>query len=220
MAESGWYYSRGGQQVGPVDWNALRQAAQSGQLGSGDLVWREGMGDWQAASTIPGLIDAGGGQGQAQAPAGGAAAPYGTTAPAYGAQGGYPTSGYPQQPQQGYPQQYGQQAGYPQGPQAGYQAGYPQQPYGAGGYYQQPTAPVPNHLGWAIASTLLCCWPAGIVSIIFAAQVNGKLASGDYAGAVDASNKAKTWAWVSFGGGLVAVVLYVIAIAASGGGGY
>ena len=43
---------------------------------------------------------------------------------------------------------------------------------------------VPNHLVWAILSTLFCCLPLGIVSIVFAAQVNGKLAAGDVAGAL------------------------------------
>ena len=55
----------------------------------------------------------------------------------------------------------------------------------------QPPAPVSgtrsrpqNYLVWAILTTLFCCLPLGIVSIVFAAQVDGKLASGDYAGAV------------------------------------
>ena len=50
---------------------------------------------------------------------------------------------------------------------------------------------VPNHLVWAILSTLFCCLPLGIVSIVFAAQVNGKLAVGDMAGAQEASDKKK-----------------------------
>ena len=41
------------------------------------------------------------------------------------------------------------------------------------------TPQVPNNLVWAILSTLFCCLPAGIVSIVYAAQVNGKLAAGD-----------------------------------------
>lgn len=49
---------------------------------------------------------------------------------------------------------------------------------------------VPNYLILAIISAL-CCFPLGIISIIFAAQVNGKVASGDIAGALDASKKAK-----------------------------
>jgi hypothetical protein len=69
----------------------------------------------------------------------------------------------------------------------------------------------------AILTTLFCCLPAGIASIVFAAQVNGKLAAGDVAGAVDSSNKAKMWAWASFGVGLVGIVLYLIVIVAAGG---
>ena len=67
-----------------------------------------------------------------------------------------------------------------------------------------PNAPanVPNYLVQSILTTLLCCLPFGIVAIIFAAQVNGKLAGGDYAGAVQASKQAKMWCWISFGIGL------------------
>ena len=53
---------------------------------------------------------------------------------------------------------------------------------------------VPNHLVWAILSTLFCCLPLGIVSIVFAAQVDGKRAAGDLAGAQEASRKALNWA--------------------------
>ena len=76
---------------------------------------------------------------------------------------------------------------------------------------------VPNHLVWAILSTLFCCLPLGIVSIVFAAQVNGKLAAGDVAGAQEASDKAKTWAMWSAIAGVSLVVLYIIFIFAMGG---
>ena len=36
------------------------------------------------------------------------------------------------------------------------------------------TPQVPNNLVWAILTTLFCCLPAGIVSIVYAAQVNGR----------------------------------------------
>ena len=49
---------------------------------------------------------------------------------------------------------------------------------------------VPNHLVWAILSTLFCCLPLGIVSIVYASQVDGKRAAGDIAGARLASDKA------------------------------
>ena len=67
---------------------------------------------------------------------------------------------------------------------------------------------VPNYLVHAILATIFCCVPFGIVSIVYAAQVNSKLMAGDYAGAVDASNKAKTWFWVSFGIGLAVGLIY------------
>ena len=68
---------------------------------------------------------------------------------------------------------------------------------------------VPNHLVFAILVTIFCCVPFGIVGIVYAAQVNGKLTTGDYAGAVDSSNKAKTWCWVSFGIGLAVTLMWV-----------
>jgi hypothetical protein len=67
---------------------------------------------------------------------------------------------------------------------------------------------VPNYLVPAILTTIFCCMPFGIVSIVYAAQVNSKLAVGDFAGAMDASQKAKTWAWWSFGIMLVGIVAY------------
>ena len=65
-----------------------------------------------------------------------------------------------------------------------------------------------NALVWAILSTLCCCLPFGIVAIVYAAQVDGKYAAGDYQGAVDSASKAKTWCWVSFGIGIVVTVLW------------
>lgn len=51
-----WYYHRSGAQMGPVSWQELVVAARSGGLGASDLVWAEGMAQWQAAATIPGLL--------------------------------------------------------------------------------------------------------------------------------------------------------------------
>ena len=79
----------------------------------------------------------------------------------------------------------------------------------AGGY-------VPNYLVWAILSTLFCCLPAGVVAIAYAAQVNGKLIAGDYAGAVAASDNAKKWSWISFGIVFVIILLYLLLIAFAG----
>ena len=75
---------------------------------------------------------------------------------------------------------------------------------------------VPNYLVQAILCTLFCCLPAGIVSIVYAAQVNSKLAVGDRAGAIQSSDNAKKWAWVSFGVGLAVVVIYIVVIVGAG----
>jgi hypothetical protein len=69
---------------------------------------------------------------------------------------------------------------------------------------------IPTYLAQAILVTLFCCLPFGIVSIVYAAQVNSKLAAGDIAGAREASDKAKMWSWISFGVGIPVVILSVI----------
>jgi hypothetical protein len=70
----------------------------------------------------------------------------------------------------------------------------------------------------AVIATLCCCLPLGIVSIIFAAQVNSKLAAGDVAGARAASSNANLWAWIAIGLGLsgwaVWALIQFLAIAA------
>ena len=75
---------------------------------------------------------------------------------------------------------------------------------------------VPNHLVWAILSTLFCCLPLGIVSIVYAAQVDGKRATGDIAGAREASAKAKFWALLSAALMLIPALLYLLFLFALG----
>jgi hypothetical protein len=71
-------------------------------------------------------------------------------------------------------------------------------------------SPPPNYLVWAILSTILCCLPFGIVSIVYAAQVNSKWQVGDVTGANMASQNAKTWAWVSFVVGLFGILIWIM----------
>ena len=94
MAEGQWFYTRGGQQAGPVSLDQLRQMAASGQITPADLVWREGMANWQPMSSMPEL----GGAPAAPAPP---AAPYGQPYGAPGAPYGAPTP-FPGAPQQSY----------------------------------------------------------------------------------------------------------------------
>lgn len=142
--------------------------------------------------------------------------------------GGYQQSeqsGY----QQGYQQNY-QQGGYQQGSyqQGGYQqGGYQPGGYQPGGYQPggyQP-GPVPNTpykpdsgLVWGILTTLFCCLPFGIVSIVYASKVDSLWYMGNYEGAMDSAKKAKNWAmWAAIIGG-VFLVAYIVAIVVFGVG--
>lgn len=73
-----------------------------------------------------------------------------------------------------------------------------------------PATPIPNYLTQAILVTLFCCLPCGIVAIVYAAGVNGKVQAGDIQGALVASGNAKTWCWLSFVLGIIALPLIII----------
>lgn len=62
---------------------------------------------------------------------------------------------------------------------------------------------IPNYLAPAIIVMLFCCLPFGIVSLVFAAQVNGRLIAGQRERALNASRMAKIWCWVTFGLGIL-----------------
>ena len=83
--------------------------------------------------------------------------------------------------------------------------------------YQQATyerpAPPPmpdNHLVWAILSTCMCCLPFGVVSIVYATQVEGLYLQGRYEEAVDKSNKAFKWAIASAATIAAIIMLYIL----------
>ncbi len=89
-----------------------------------------------------------------------------------------------------------------------YQA--PAAPQQAAGTYSGGTPThLNNYLAPAIFATLCCCLPFGIVSIVYAAQVNAKLAGGDIYGAMQSAQSAKMWFWIAFGFGVVPQVLYL-----------
>lgn len=77
---------------------------------------------------------------------------------------------------------------------------------------EQPALPpMPdNHLVWAILSTCMCCLPFGVVSIVYATQVEGLYLQGRYEEAVDKSNKAFKWAIASAATVVAIVMLYVL----------
>ena len=80
------------------------------------------------------------------------------------------------------------------------------------------SATVPNYLVPAIIS-IFCCWPLAIPAIIFATQVNGKVAAGDVAGAQESSKKAKMFSFLAIGLGVAGILIYVIMVLVLGVGG-
>lgn len=83
---------------------------------------------------------------------------------------------------------------------------------------QQPqnTSKPQNWLWLGICTTLLCCLPLGIVSIVYANKVDSLWSMGDYKGATESAEKAKMWGFISAGVGVVSnILLFIIAIAAS-----
>lgn len=76
-----------------------------------------------------------------------------------------------------------------------------------------PSTPKPsNFLVWAILSTIFCCLPFGIVSIVYASKVDGLWYAGKYVEAQDAASKARTWFWWSFGSTLFFWIVYIILV--------
>lgn len=76
----------------------------------------------------------------------------------------------------------------------------------------QPPKP-DTYMVWAILTTILCCLPFGIVSIVYAAKVDSLYYAEHYAEAINASNKAKNWAIASGCTALAIWVIYIIIIA-------
>ena len=125
-----------------------------------------------------------------QQPAPGAVPP----PPAYGTYGQSPGAPPPPPPSFGAPGPYASPQGYG---------------YGAAGYGSAPN----NYLVWSILTTLLCCTPLGIVSIVRSSQVNGLWNAGRYDDARKASNDAKRWAIIS---AVLGAAVWVIFLASVG----
>lgn len=69
-----------------------------------------------------------------------------------------------------------------------------------------------NYLALAIITTVACCMPLGIVSIIQSTQVDNLYNQGKYQEAEDKSKSAKTWALVGLIGMGVFWIFYIIFI--------
>ncbi len=80
-----------------------------------------------------------------------------------------------------------------------------------------PQSPPKNWLVESILVTIFCCQPFGIVGIIFALMVNRNFASGDYNGALQASNDAAKWTKIGFWTGAAVVISVFVFVFFFGG---
>ena len=78
-----------------------------------------------------------------------------------------------------------------------------------------PPPPVPpvkpkNYMTQSVMVTVLCCLPLGIPAIVYSSQVNGKYASGDFAGAQAASSRANKFGIGAFVCGLIFAAIWAV----------
>jgi Interferon-induced transmembrane protein len=124
-----------------------------------------------------------------------------------------PEPSYIQGPPFGQAPGYGQPSGYGQG------SGYGRQPSGPQPYGGAPAgAPPPTNLTLALVS-LLFCWPASVVAIIYASQVKNRWLRGDQQGAMTASRRARTWATVSVVAGILLIIYWFAVVRPNAGSG-
>ena len=62
----------------------------------------------------------------------------------------------------------------------------------------------------AVLTTIFCCVIGGVIAMLYAAQVNTKLAQGDIAGAQSAARTARGWIIANLLLGLLIAICYVI----------
>jgi hypothetical protein len=55
QAKAEWHYAIGAEQHGPVTFGQIRGLVANGTLAPGELVWKEGMADWEPVSSVPEL---------------------------------------------------------------------------------------------------------------------------------------------------------------------
>ncbi|QBQ42642.1 CD225/dispanin family protein [Sphingobacterium psychroaquaticum] len=87
---------------------------------------------------------------------------------------------------------------------------FPQVPQG---YYGTPTPtgyPPKTYLVESILTTIFCCWPLGIPSIVYATRVEKKFYAGDIIGAQQDSDNAKKWLWINVGACIALWILYFL----------
>jgi len=155
---SSWYYSKNGEQRGPVSGEGLSALKSNGEVIAADLVWKEGMPDW-----VPfGQVDE--------------------------FSAGTPPSAPGENIPLAQPRAYSSQQAH----------------------QTHSMRNIPNYLWQAILVTVLCCMPFGVVSIVYAAKVDGLVARGDIGRAYAASKSAKNWALAGVGLWFAIIIIYIL----------
>ena len=73
-----------------------------------------------------------------------------------------------------------------------------------------------NYLVWTILSTLFCCLPFGIVSIVNSSKVDSAFNTGNYDEAERLSKEANKWANYGLWIGIAVYVIYIVFMIATG----
>lgn len=172
-----FYLDANNQQQGPVSPDRFAALGVTAET----LVWCNGMKDWAPAGSVAELAQlfhpsAEASSASPQQPV--APPPYNTGGSTYGTGAG---------------NSYGTQ--YQNGTQQ-YQSGTQQYQNAAGAWNCAPPKP-DNYLVWAILTTVCCCMPFGIVSIVYASKVDSLYIAQQYVAAQQAADNAKKWAIIS-----------------------
>jgi hypothetical protein len=78
----------------------------------------------------------------------------------------------------------------------------------AGSFNPNTQRPPKTYLVEAIITTILCCWPLGIPSIVYASRVERKFYEGDIQGSEEASANAKKWMLINLGACILLWIAY------------
>ncbi len=182
-----WYYALSGRQVGPHSLEEMQALVRQGTVRRDTLIWASCLNNWQPAGQVAEFsVDWN------------AAPPLPPVLPASASAPGFPS------------------------PPSGHSL--PRNPYTppSGNVFQPGQGTAPSATGplvFSIISTLVsflfCCIPIGVVGIIYAAQINGKVAQGDLEGARRCASTANIWSGVSLGLGAVGLIITLVAFLSS-----
>ena len=76
---------------------------------------------------------------------------------------------------------------------------------------------MPDYFVPAIVSTLCCCLPAGIASIVYSSKARSNRDAGNIPAALEAAKQARMWLIIAVVAGLAVGGIYFIAMMAGGG---